>query len=200
MNDRQRIRLAQQAGERLTLLADALDTIVNGDTVMGRLRDQQGPLRARSYEPSSRSARHDAAFAAATHTDQAVHDEADLDRTLKRIAKDVRCCWEIIGRYPAPHRANATERAELIQANTKDPCCQSCARTTGTDGASRWEPVRPASYRPTTVGDRLDEPMWLCTWCYSVTRRWGRLPTPKELERHHRGSIVPWPLDVPRPT
>jgi len=200
VNDRQRIRLAQVAGERLTLLADALDTVVAGDTVMGRLRDQQGPLRARSYEPSSRSGRHDAAFAAATHTDQAVRDESELDRKLKAIAREVGACWEIIGRYPPAHRATATDRAGLIRENSKDPCCESCARTTGPDGVARWEPVRPASFRPTTVGDRIDDAMWLCTWCYSVTRRWGRLPTPKELERHHRGSIVPWPIDVPRPT
>jgi hypothetical protein len=199
MNDRQRIRLAQIAAERLTLLAQALDTIVAGDTVMGRLRDQQGPLRARSFEPGGNGHRHDATFAGAIHTDRAVTDEADLDRKLKAIARDVRGCWEIVGRYPAPHRATAIDRRSLIKENTKDPCCESCARITGPDGGSRWEPVRPASLRPSTVGERLDTPMWLCTWCYSTTRRWGRLPTPKELERHHRGSIVPWPLDVPRP-
>jgi hypothetical protein len=201
VNDRTRIRLAQIAGDRLSLLAKALDAVVDGDTVMGRMRDQQGPLRARSYEPSSRSGRHDAAFAAATHTDQASHDEAELDRRIKHIATEVRVCWEIVARYPAPHRPTEVDRADLARINGRnEPGCQSCARINGEAGGPRWEPIRPEALRPSTVGDRLDQPMFLCTWCYTVTRRWGRLPTPKELERHHRGSIVPWPLDVPRPT
>jgi hypothetical protein len=197
MNDRQRISMTKIAGERLVLLSKALDAIVKGDTVMGRMRDQQGPLRARSYEPSAASGRHDGTFAAANHTDVAVHDEADLDRRLRLIAREVNGCWEILARYPVPHRGSAVDKAGVVRDN--DPGCQNCAQTTTADGNQRWEPPRPDGVKPSTVKGRLPEPMLLCTWCYDRVRAWDRLPTKREVERHHRGSQVPWPLDVPKP-
>lgn len=201
MNDRQRIRLAQALATRVDLAAKALDVVTNGTTVMGRMRDAQGNLRAKSFEAPTATHRHDATFANALTGDQAVTDEANLDRHLKAAATAVGALWEIIGRYPPPHRATDADRLALGRVNgTPEPGCENCARITSPAGGPRWEPPRPGMTQATTVGDRLDTPKLLCEWCYGCVRRWGRLPSENELERHHRGDIVGWPADVERPT
>lgn len=197
MNDRQRIRLAQAVAARTDLLARTLDTVVSGTTVLGRMRDCQGPLRAKSYEPSASTMRHDGS---AGGIDQATRDEHDLDHALKTAAVAIGKAWEIIGRYPPPHRANDADRLALGKANARpEPGCESCARTTSPAGGPRWEPPRSGQAKPTFCGGRLEAPMLLCEWCYQCVRRWGRLPSVPELERHHRGEIVAWPADVKRP-
>lgn len=197
MNDRQRIRLAQAVAARTELLARTLDAVVDGTTVLGRMRDCQGPLRAKTYDATPSTIRHDGS---AGGVDQATRDEHDLDATLKHASVAITKAWEIVGRYPPPHRANDADRVALGKANARpEPGCESCARTESAAGGPRWEPPRSGQANATTVGGRLAEPKLLCEWCYQCVRRWGRLPTVAELERHHRGEIVPWPADVKRP-
>jgi hypothetical protein len=200
VNDRQRIRLAHVVASRADLLARALDAVVDNTTVMGRMRDAQGGLRAKNFEATGGSMRHDATFAGVQTLDQAVIDERHLDEAIKAAAVALGRAWDIIGRYPPPHRATDADRADLGRVKAdEDPGCESCARTTSPAGGPRWEPPRAGMANPTFVGDRLEAPMLLCEWCYQCVRRWGRAPTPGELEAHHRGDIVPWPDDVPRP-
>ena len=200
MNDRQRIRLAKVIGVRAELLAKALDQVTNNTTLMGRMRDAQGGIRARNYEGATKTMRHDATFTGIGR-DQAVHDERELDAALKTAATAVNKAWEIIGRYPPAHRATDADRLALGRVGaTEDPGCESCARTRSPAGGPRWEPPRAGQAQPTFVGGRLEEPWLLCEWCYSCVRRWGRLPSVTEVEKHHRGEIVPWPADVRRPT
>ena len=199
MNDRQRIRLAQAVASRADLLARALDTVTNHTTVMGRIRDAQGNLRAKAFDATGRGTqRHDATFG--SMGDQAVTDERHLDEAIKAASTAVNRAWEIIARYPAPHRATDADRLALGRANGRaEPGCENCARTTSPAGGPRWEPPRAGMAHPTFCGDRLEKPMLLCEWCYQCVRRWGRVPSVAELEAHHRGDMVPWPADVKRP-
>jgi hypothetical protein len=200
MNDRQRIRLAQAVALRADGMAKALDTTTAGTTVIGRIRDAQGGIRAKAWDTSGGTHRHDATFNGALNGDQAVYDERNLDDALRHAAQSLNKAWEIIGRYPPPHRATDADRLALGRVSAADePGCQSCTRTTSPAGGPRWEPPRPGMAAPTFVGGRLTEPKLLCEWCYQCVRRWGRLPSVNELERHHRGEIVPWPADVRRP-
>ena len=200
MNDRQRIRLAATLAQRADLLARALDAVTDKTTVMGRMRDAQGGLRAKNFEATGGSMRHDATFAGIMADDQAVRDEHNLDAAIKAGVVAIGKAWEIVMRYPPPHRATDQDRADLGRVKADDdPGCESCARTQSPAGGPRWEPPRAGQANPTFVGDRLEKPMLLCEWCYQCVRRWGRVPTPDELEAHHRGDIVPWPDDVPRP-
>jgi hypothetical protein len=201
VNDRQRIRLAQAVSTRANLLAKALDHVHDGSTVIGRIRDAQGGLRARAFDSGGRTMRHDATFAGSLSGDQAVTDERDLDKAIRSAVVEVNRAWAILGRYPAPHRATAADRLALGRVGgVQEPGCESCARTLSPAGGPRWEPLRQNMVTPTTVGDRITDPKLLCSWCYSCVYRWGRLPSVAELERHHRGEIVPWPFDVRKPT
>lgn len=200
VNDRQRIRLAKVIATRVDLMAKALDAVTDNTTVMGRIRDAQGGLRARNYDGNTKTMRHDATFAGVLAVDQAVHDERHLDEALKAAAVATNKAWEIICRYPPPHRATDADRLALGRSKASDePGCESCARTTSPAGGPRWEPPRSGQAQPTFVGGRLEDPMLLCEWCYSCVRRWGRLPSVTEVEKHHRGDIVPWPADVRKP-
>lgn len=202
MNDDHRIQLARATGDRMVMLASALGAhaAIDGSTVIGRMRDLQGPLRAKSYDAERRSFRADATPAAARAADQAVADERELNRCITQASVAVAQAWRILGRYPAPRRPNPAEQAAVGRLNGRgEMVCQSCARTTDGTGAPRCEPVRADLSGPTTVGDRLHEALALCRWCYGCVRDWNRLPTPEELSVHHRGGRVPWPADVPRP-
>lgn len=197
MNDRQRIQLAKALAGRMADIARKLDTIENNTTLIGRMREQQGNLRARAYDGAPVRFGTDVVGGTATAmTDQAVLDEEHLDLLLKRLAHNTNIAVTIINRYPVPRRPTATDRADLGLVRS-DPGCENCARTEAAAGGPRWEPPRTAT--PTTVEDRLEEPALLCDWCYQRVRAWGRLPTPAELDRHHRGDRVSWPSDVPRP-
>lgn len=202
MNDDMRADLARGAAMRLDALATALRAKANIDdsTVMDRMRDLQGPLRAKSYDTGARSLRSDATANAAAAADQAVRDERDLNRYVREASMAAAAAWKIIGRYPAPRRPNPAEQAAVGRLNARGELfCQSCARTTDSTGQARYEPIRPASIGPTTVGGRLNEALGLCSWCYGCVRDWSRLPTPAEVDLHHRGVRVRWPDDVERP-
>jgi len=196
VNDRQRIRLAQALTSRADLVAKILDTVEHGTTVMGRMRELQGNLRARSYEGPGSTMRHDTVFAG-MKPDQAVADERDLDQALKAAAVALTKASVILNRYPVPSRVSQRHRRDL--GLVEDPGCESCARTVGPAGGKRWVAPHPARRHATTVGDRLPVPALLCRWCYECVRRWGRLPTIEEIELYHRTGRVPWPSDVRSP-
>lgn len=196
MNDRQRIQLAKAIATRAHHIAQALDAIDRETTLMSRMRELQGNLRARNYEGTVVRYGTDVTVTQVVATDQAVLDEQHLDLLLQRLAHNINMAIAIVERYPVPHRATAVDRNGLGLVRS-DPGCENCARTESPAGGPRWEPPRTTT--PTTVEDRLPAPTLLCDWCYQRVRAWGRLPTPPELERHHRGDRVPWPSDVPRP-
>jgi hypothetical protein len=196
MNDRQRIRLAQAVTSRADLVAKILDTVEHGSTVMGRMRELQGNLRARSYEGPGSTMRHDTVFAG-MKPDQAVADERDLDKALKAAAVELTKATVILNRYPTPKRVSARQRRDL--GLVTEPGCESCARTEGPAGGPRWVAPHPKIRRPSTVGGRLPVAMLLCRWCWECVSRWGRLPTTEEIELYHRTGRVPWPNDVRSP-
>lgn len=197
MNDRQRIQLAAALSDRASMLARAFDAIApDGTTVMGRLRDAQGGLRARRYDTTRSGGRRDSTFAG-IGADRALADEHELDDCLGAAARAINRAWAIAASYPPAHTATAAERRSLGLGD--GPYCSSCARTPRGDGTPRQEPIRADLAGPTDVGGRLAEAMPLCGWCYSSTRDWGRLPTADEVERHHSHGRVAWPADIPRP-
>lgn len=197
MNDRQRIQLASALGYRTALLARVFNTVNrDGTTVMGRMRDAQGGLRARRYDTTRSGGRRDSSFAG-IGADRALADEHELDDCLSTATRAVNRAWAIAASYPPAHTATAAERRSLGLGD--GPYCASCARTPRGDGAPRQEPIRADLLGPTDVGGRLAEPMPLCSWCYGCVRDWGRLPTSEEVERKHSHGRVPWPDDVPKP-
>lgn len=201
MNDRQRIKLAAAAADRLALLARTLDVIVDGSTVMGRIRDHQGGLRAKTYDGAPATMRHDATFAGTLASDPAIADERELDRCIKAAADSVNKAWAVVAAYPPAHNATDADRLALGRLNARpEPSCANCARIEGERGGPRHEPIRADLRGPTDVGGRLAEPLHLCDWCYGCVRSWGRVPSTAELTKHHRGERVGWPRDVkPRP-
>jgi hypothetical protein len=197
VNDRQRLQLAKAVAGRLLHAYVALDRVdEDGTTVIGRMRDARVGIRARNYEATTHTLRHDATFTSATR-DRAEEDERDLDRLLETVARKANELLRILGNYPPPHVATAEERRHLGLGD--GPTCTSCARTPGPDGEPRREPIRADLAGPTDVAGRLDVPAYLCAWCYGCVRDWGRPPTPDEVERHHSVGRVPWPSDVTRP-
>lgn len=199
MNDRQRIQLAAVIANRTAAVGRVLDTVgSDGRTVIARMRDAQGGLRAKSYEGTPGTVRRDASFLATVRGDQAAADERELDLALTRLARDTNTLVTIIERYPVPKVPRVDRRGLGIVGPTA-LACANCAGIEGPAGGPRFEPVRSDLAGPTTVGGRLDEPVLLCAWCYGCVRDWGRVPTPAELERHHRGLRVSWPDDVERP-
>jgi hypothetical protein len=189
MNDRQRIQLAAAAGDRLALLARALDHIGgDGLTVLARIRDAQGPLKGRSYEAPVSSGQPDTPPAGSFRPDRAMADERDLDDALRTATSAVIRAWAIVGSYPPARPASAEDRRRLGLSD--GPWCASCARTSTADGQPRREPIRADLVGPTDVGGRLAEPVALCAWCYGCVRDWERLPTVDDVARHHAGQRV----------
>jgi hypothetical protein len=136
VNDGERVRTVTGAAQRLAWLAQALtEAGPDGDTVLGRLRATQGPLRGRCYEAPASSGRADGTPAGAFRPDAAQRDQRDLDAALVAIASAVARCWAIARAYPPPHVADAAERRALGLG--EGPCCASCARTAGADGSPR---------------------------------------------------------------
>jgi len=198
MNDRQRIQLAGATGDRSALLAQVLDVVSqDGTTVMGRMRDAQGGLRARQYDATQSGGRRRDTTFAGMGADRALADERELDQCIEAAARSINRAWAIAASYPPAHVATAGERRSLGLGD--GPYCESCARTNRGDGSPRQEPIRPDLSGPTDVGGRLPMPALLCDWCYRAVSDWNRLPAPDEVERHHTRGRVPWPDDVPRP-
>jgi hypothetical protein len=198
VNDRQLLALTKAGADRLALLAQVLDTVgPDGLTVIARMRDAQGGLRARDYEAAGGNGRRDVTPGGAIRPDRALADERELVTGIETAIRAINRTWSIVANYPPAHRATAAERAALGLGD--GPWCASCARVNGSDGAPRCEPIHPNLTGPTDVEGRLAEPLVLCTWCYRCVRDWGRVPTMSEVDRHHRGARVRWPDDVPRP-
>lgn len=200
MNDRQRITLAAAAADRLAGIGRALDAVgPDGLTVMARMRDAQGALRAQSYDaPTHRGQPGGSAPPGALAPDRARYDQHDLDEALAAIARHVNRAVAIVAAYPPPHAATAAERRLL--GLDDGPWCTSCARVEGADGAPRREPAVVG-----TAGELLADrdgnvvDAVLCRWCRGCLTDWGRTPTVDEAQRHARGQRVNWPADVPKP-
>lgn len=198
MNDRQRIRLAQTAADRLAAISRLLGTVApDGTTVMGRMRDAQGPLRGRSYEPRSHAPASSSVSPLPVFGDAALADERDLDASLEAAAKAINRVTNIVANWPPAHAASALERRALGLGD--GPWCASCAQAPGADGSPRRERVEGRFAGPSDCDGVLPEPLWLCQWCRRATCDWGRLPTAVEAQRHAQGLRVSWPSDVPRP-
>lgn len=202
MNDRRNIERIRRAAGRLGLLAAKFDAIEAGTTLLGRMRDAQGGTQAQRFD-AQRSAPTvpDPTYAAAVRgVDPATKDLGDLERICNQMVALVESAWDIVGRYPPPRSATEADRLALARDNAvaRDGC-ENCSRIEGERGGPRWSPVHSELRGPTDVGGRLAEHRLLCRWCYGRVAEWGRLPSPSELQRHHRGQKVPWPADVPRP-
>lgn len=133
--------------------------------------------------------------------DLAAAHRNELEHCIGRARTAIHRALDIAAGYPEPREPDAGARAALSRLNDhSDPGCESCARVAGPAGGPRWEPpdARLDGHRTDACG-ALDRAMWLCRWCHDAVRRWGRLPTLAELERHHDGKRVPWPADVERP-
>lgn len=202
MNDRGRIERARMVAGRMGLLAARLDAINAGTTLLGRMRDAQGGPQAQRFDAQrSGPSVPDPTYAAAVRgADAATRDIAHLDRICNRLVALVDEAWQIADRYPPPRSATEADRLALARENDRgEDGCANCARIEGERGGPRWSPVHPKLHDATDVGGRLAEPMRLCRWCWERVTEWGRLPSPAELQIHHRGRRVPWPADVPRP-
>lgn len=165
-----------------------------------RMRDSEGGLRASSYEPRIVAGSPvDTVTSSLFTLDDVEQDRWRLVAALASACDVMREALRICARYPRPHVPDADELAAIARENERrEGGCESCARTRRPDGERRFEPIYSQLTEATTVGDRLDEAMLLCRWCYDRTSAWGRLPNVDELERHHRGERVPWPSDVER--
>jgi len=126
---------------------------------------------------------------------------SELERALGAVRTRLRRCIDIAHLYPEPREADVADRAALARLNgcVDERGCESCARTTGPANAPRFQPIYSRLSAPVLVDTDTGLTMWLCEWCWGAHRRWGRLPTLAELERHHAGQRVDWPADVPRP-
>jgi hypothetical protein len=132
--------------------------------------------------------------------DLAALHRSELERTLAAVRTRLRRCIDIARMYPEPRAADVADRAALARLNRMDERgCESCSRTTGPDNDPRFQPIYSRLSAPVLVDTEAGVTMWLCEWCWGAHRRWGRLPTLAELERHHAGQRVDWPADVPRP-
>ena len=201
-NDRQRIERARRVAVMVRQLAEELDAVEAGTTIMGRIRDaQNGPQAQRFDTQRSGPSVPDPTYAAAVRgPDLASRDLVRLDRLLVGLERSVVQLLDLVDRYPAPRPANDADRLALARSNDRgDDGCQNCARIEGERGGPRWSPTHPKLAGPTDVGGRLSTPLSLCRWCYDAVVAWGRLPSETELQRHHRGEVVRWPPDVERP-
>jgi hypothetical protein len=202
MNDRRRIERVRRAAGRLGEFAARLDSTVGDSTLLGRMRDAQGGTQAQRFDAqrSGPTVPDPTAAAALRGADPATRDLVRLDRICNRLVALIEEAWDIADRYPPPRSATETDRLALERENSRgEDGCQNCSRIEGERGGPRWSPVHSGITWPTDVGGRLAEPMLLCRWCYGRVAEWGRVPSPSELQRHHRGQKVPWPADVPRP-
>lgn len=181
-----------------------IGTTVDGKTVIDRMREAQGGMRAQRTDlprpagtPMSDPT---AANGTARRADVALGHERELDRMLEAVLASSRRIIEILQAYPPARVPSTTERLRLADGNRKVAVgCESCSKINGSNGSPRFEEIHPKLTGPTDVRGRLAKPLLLCRWCYDAVEQWGRLPTNMELERHHRGERVSWPKDVAPP-
>lgn len=176
-------------------------SMVDGLNPLDRMRINEGHLRASVVDGSrSGSGVSDPTGSSAGRPDPGHADFARMHHAVRQIERHMRTIEAIAAANEEPRKPTELDRLALDRLNiTPEPGCASCARIEGDHGGVRWEPTDVRFKVPTDVAGVLDEPMFLCRWCYDAVERWGRLPSTNELERHHRGERVPWPSDVPRP-
>lgn len=170
-------------------------------TPLERLRTQQGSLRAASYDGARAKVSTPSDPTGNMPSDAASRDLRQLDIALEGIELHLRKIEAVLDTYGPARAANELDRLALARLNIVPMAgCDNCSRIEGPKGGPRWEPADTRNPHPTTAGGVLAEPMVLCSWCRNRLDLWGRLPSERELERHHRGDRVPWPQDVPRPS
>jgi hypothetical protein len=175
---------------RLATLADQLAVAVDGGVLERMAEWSAGGLRARGSGSGRAGADPTGNAALAAGEDLAdVHARAVVAAVEVALAK-LTPVERIVRLYPKPRVPDEATRALLAALNGQPPApgCANCARIPGAGGGLRWEPADTRLKHPTTAGDVLGEPQWLCRWCNDTTRRLGRLPTPEELARHHTGQ------------
>lgn len=208
LSENTRRRIADEAADELTRVANALSLIVDGRSVIDRIFAAMSPLRGTDFDPESNGAtpwcwRHqqpvtkcwsddslcsgeqilvnDPTGEAALTPDKASHDLAVLDQALRHIHSRVRICFMILEQW-APRQAIDVEAA---LADIPDvPGCESCARIEVAKGRTKFSP--PKSDKPTDVGGRLVKGRILCSACYKFTWNTGRLPTLAELRYYNK--------------
>jgi hypothetical protein len=200
MNDGARRRSALTSAQRLTAVAVEMAEKVNGLTPLARIHDHQGNLRGSSYDSARAKVSDVSDPTANAPSDVASRDLRKLDRMLQSIEFSVRDIESILDAYGPARVASELDRLALQRLNIEPMAgCANCARVTGPTGRARWEPADSRCPGPTTAAGKLAEPVVLCSWCRNRLDLWGRLPSERELQRHHEGHKVPWPKDVPRP-
>lgn len=163
----------------------------SGRTALDRIRDaMQGHPKAASYDTDrvSASGTSDPTGNAAMRADRAAQDRKRLDDILHRIRRDSYDALTILTQYQ-PRQANDHERARTAHDN--DPHCESCARLEIAKGVTWW--VEAHTQERTTVADQLDQPMWLCRWCYDHVLSRGCKPNEDEVEQHRDGKRIRCP-------
>ncbi len=159
---------------------------------LDRIRDHQtGQPRAQRYDggggglPSGVS---DPTGEAALRADGASRDMRNIVTKLRSagsLADDVE---HILSCYPAPHPPSAYERQLIDMTNT--PHCEVCAKVDSPHIPDSPWIVEPLTVDRTTVNDTLDEPLWLCRWCWEHVHDRGCKPNEDETTQHRDGKRV----------
>lgn len=123
---------------------------------------------------------------AATVADVAAHDRRMFLSAVTRACNAIELMASIAESYPETRKANAYERQQTAEAN--DPHCESCAQVEIAKGIPWW--VEPRTKERSTVGGRLDTPMWLCDWCENHVVQTGIPPSDDEREQHRAGKRI----------
>lgn len=202
LNDRNLPTFAHETADRLGELCAALD-----HGALGRMAQARTGVPAARYDRTG--GRTDlvadpTASSAIALVEMGQEAAAAHRREIERMVIRARGCLDralqLVALYPEARTASEADRLALARLNHRaEPGCESCARVEGPAGGPRWEPIDSRLAGPTDVAGRLAEPKALCRWCHDCVSRWGRLPSERELERHHDGKRVGWPADVPPP-
>lgn len=126
---------------------------------------------------------------AAMRCDRAADDERMYRDNVGRILRALAAMADTQARYPAARKPNAYERQ--LTATENDPRCESCARIEIAKGIPWW--VEPRTKERTTIGGRLEQPMWCCDWCENHVIQTGLIPSEDEVEQHRAGKRVRCP-------
>lgn len=111
-------------------------------------------------------------------SDQAAATLAALSKQLKQSAVSIALC-RTITTANNPHPPTDKQRASV--ANDNDILCEHCTRHRPT---GKVEPVHATGdvggiLKPVSLG--------LCRWCYDFVRRYERLPSKTDIDRHTKG-------------
>lgn len=215
LSDADRQRLLLDAGIRASLAARRLAETVDGLTLPARMARLQGTVVAQRFDPTGRVSGHrtvrddtgrpvpaisdPTGEAAIGRVDRARTDLKNLDWALGQLDKAMARIEQIITPYlPAQIRQTMGDDDGGIQP---DPLCESCARYVQ-NGVPHRSPIKLGMKSRTQVkigGEPiLNEPLFLCTWCYDKVRAWHRLPEPEEIARYVKTGKVFEPKDNAR--